>query len=108
MCSGSRKLAPSKTLVTLACLVPRFNNTASVIKFIEVVKSLGKGVACGGDSPQPVVLVLVIDNLLWVCGWVHVVQMGVNLQHPMSQEGHKDQQGQQPPEPLPVHPPTIQ
>ena len=30
-----------------------------------------------------------------------------HLQHYMSQEGHKDHQGQQPPEPLPVHPATI-
>ena len=30
-----------------------------------------------------------------------------HLQHPMSQEGQKDHQGQ-PPEPLPVHPATIQ
>jgi hypothetical protein len=29
-------------------------------------------------------------------------------QHPMSQEGQKDHQGQQPPEPLPVHPAIIQ
>ena len=31
-----------------------------------------------------------------------------HLHHPMSQEGHKDHQGQQPPEPLPVHPAIIQ
>ena len=31
-----------------------------------------------------------------------------HLQHPMSQEGQKDHQGQQLPEPLPVHPATIQ
>ena len=31
-----------------------------------------------------------------------------HLHHPMSQEGQKDQQGQQPPEPLPVHPAIIQ
>jgi hypothetical protein len=31
-----------------------------------------------------------------------------HLQHPMSQEGQKDHQGQQPPEPLPVHPAIIQ
>ena len=29
-------------------------------------------------------------------------------QHPMSQEGQKDNQGQQPPKPLPVHPAIIQ
>ena len=31
-----------------------------------------------------------------------------HLHHPMSQEGQKDHQGQQPPEPLPVHPAIIQ
>jgi hypothetical protein len=31
-----------------------------------------------------------------------------HLHHPMSQEGKKDHQGQQPPEPLPVHPAIIQ
>ena len=31
-----------------------------------------------------------------------------HLHHPMSQEGHKDNQGQKPPEPLPVHPAIIQ
>jgi hypothetical protein len=31
-----------------------------------------------------------------------------NITHPTSQEGHKDHQGQQPPEPLPVHPTIIQ
>jgi hypothetical protein len=31
-----------------------------------------------------------------------------HVQHPMSQEGQKDHQGQQPPEPMPVHPATIQ
>jgi hypothetical protein len=31
-----------------------------------------------------------------------------HLQHPISQEGQKDHQGQQPPEPLPVHPTIIQ
>ena len=31
-----------------------------------------------------------------------------HLQHQMSQEGQKDHQGQQPPEPLPVHPVSIQ
>ena len=31
-----------------------------------------------------------------------------NLQYPMSKEGQKDHQGQQPPKPLPVHPATIQ
>ena len=31
-----------------------------------------------------------------------------HLQHPMSHEGQKDHQGQQPPEPLPVHPAIIQ
>ena len=31
-----------------------------------------------------------------------------HLQHPMSQEGQKDHQGQQSPEPLPVHPTIIQ
>ncbi|KAM9480111.1 uncharacterized protein ACWYII_006939 isoform 1-T1 [Salvelinus alpinus] len=31
-----------------------------------------------------------------------------HLHHPMSQEGHKDHQGQQPPKPLPVHPAIIQ
>jgi hypothetical protein len=31
-----------------------------------------------------------------------------HLQHPMSQEGQKDYQGQQPPEPLPVHTAIIQ
>jgi hypothetical protein len=31
-----------------------------------------------------------------------------HLQHPMSQEGQKDHQGQQPPEPLPVHHAVIQ
>ena len=30
-----------------------------------------------------------------------------HLHHPMSQEGHKDYQGLQPPEPLPVHPACI-
>uniref|UniRef100_A0A4W5JWH6 Alkylated DNA repair protein AlkB homologue 8 N-terminal domain-containing protein n=1 Tax=Hucho hucho TaxID=62062 RepID=A0A4W5JWH6_9TELE len=32
----------------------------------------------------------------------------LHLHHPMSQEGQKDHQGQQPPEPLPVHPAIIQ
>ena len=31
-----------------------------------------------------------------------------HLHHPMSQERHKDHQGQQPPEPLPVHPAILQ
>ena len=31
-----------------------------------------------------------------------------HLLHPMSQKGQKDNQGQQPPEPLPVHPAIIQ
>ena len=31
-----------------------------------------------------------------------------HLHHPMLQEGHKDHQGHQPPEPLPVHPAIIQ
>ena len=31
-----------------------------------------------------------------------------HLHHPMSQEGHKDHHGQQPPKPLPVHPAIIQ
>ena len=31
-----------------------------------------------------------------------------HLHHPMSQEGQKDHQGQEPPEPLPVHPTIIQ
>ena len=37
-----------------------------------------------------------------------VVDLTGHLQHPMSQEGQKDHQGQQPPEPLPVHPAIIQ
>jgi ribosomal protein S10 len=32
----------------------------------------------------------------------------LSIQHPMSQEGQKDHQGYQPPEPLPVHTTTIQ
>jgi hypothetical protein len=32
----------------------------------------------------------------------------LHLQHPMSQEGQKDHQGQQPSKPLPVHPVIIQ
>ena len=40
--------------------------------------------------------------------WGQTTRPPLHLQHPMSQEGQKDPQGQQPPEPLPVYPAIIQ
>jgi hypothetical protein len=47
--------------------------------------------------------VYITDKLKWSTHIDSVVS-----QHPMSQEGQKDHQGQQPPEPLPVYPAIIQ
>ena len=48
------------------------------------------------------------QRVVWSAQCITRGKLPVLLQHPMSQEGQKDHQGQQPPEPLPVPPAIIQ